>query len=70
MTDAEPAPSCEAQLQVKVRRSNQVIALTSFSISLCSLPAQVSNRAYSIHDNPALQSTTTADLSIRFYWMI
>jgi len=37
MTDAEPAPSCAPQIQVKVRRCNQVIVLTSFCLTFYGL---------------------------------
>jgi len=37
MTDAEPAPSCATQFQVKVRRCNQVIMLTSFPFAFYGL---------------------------------
>ncbi|MFC2056039.1 hypothetical protein ACFLTO_00495 [Chloroflexota bacterium] len=54
MTDAEPAPSCEAQFQVKVRRCNQVIMLTSFLFTFCSLSLLPCYQDYAAGDNTSV----------------
>ncbi len=51
MTDAEPAPSCAARFQVKVRRCNQVIMLNLLPLCFlwASFIALKSTLSYSIY---------------------
>ncbi len=61
MTDAEPAPSCTTQFQVKFRPGSQVIVLTSFPFAFSSLVYCPEDTIIILHLLPFIQGSDAGD---------